>query len=114
MCGYRRRVLVLGDMLELGERAGELHKQVGEQAARAGIDVLVLVGPLSRATAAGALEAGFPAAQLHHFEDTSELLSCIGGLAGEGDVLLVKGSRRTGLDRLVTQLVGREREVACR
>jgi UDP-N-acetylmuramoyl-tripeptide--D-alanyl-D-alanine ligase len=114
MCGYRRRVLVLGDMLELGERAGELHKQVGEQAARAGIDVLVLVGPLSRATAAGALEAGFPAAQLHHFEDTSELLRCIGGLAGDGDVLLVKGSRRTGLDRLVTQLVGREREVACR
>jgi UDP-N-acetylmuramyl pentapeptide synthase len=33
---------------------------------------------------------------------------------GEGDVLLVKGSRRTGLDRLVTQLVGRERETVCR
>jgi UDP-N-acetylmuramoyl-tripeptide--D-alanyl-D-alanine ligase len=114
MCGYRRRVLVLGDMLELGERAGELHKQVGEQAARAGIDVLLLVGPLSRATAAGALEAGFPASQLHHVEDTDEALRCIGGLVGDGDVLLVKGSRRTGLDRLVTQLMGREREAVCR
>ncbi len=114
MCGYRRRVLVLGDMLELGERAGELHKQLGEQAAQAGIDVLVLVGPLSRATAAGALEAGFPAAELHHLEDTEAAMRCIGGLVGEGDVLLVKGSRKTGLDRLVTQLVGRERETVCR
>jgi UDP-N-acetylmuramoyl-tripeptide--D-alanyl-D-alanine ligase len=114
MCGYRRRVLVLGEMLELGERAGELHKRLGEQAAQSGIEVLVLVGPLARATAAGALEAGFPASELHHLEDTDEAIRCIGGLVGEGDVLLVKGSRRTGLDRLVTHLVGREREAVCR
>jgi UDP-N-acetylmuramoyl-tripeptide--D-alanyl-D-alanine ligase len=113
MRGYRRRVLILGDMLELGEFAGELHKRVGELVARSGIDVLVLVGPLSRATAAGALEAGFPATELHHLEDADEALRCIGGLVGEGDVLLVKGSRRTGLDRLVTHLVGREREAVC-
>jgi len=114
MFGYRRRVLVLGDMLELGEFAGELHKRLGELVAQSGIDVLVLVGPLSRATAAGALEAGFPHAALHHLEDTDEALRRIGGLVGEGDVMLVKGSRRTGLDRLVTQLVGREREAVCR
>jgi UDP-N-acetylmuramoyl-tripeptide--D-alanyl-D-alanine ligase len=114
MCGYRRRVLVLGDMLELGERAGEWHKRLGEFAAQSGIEVLLLVGPLSRATAAGALEAGFPLAQLHHCEDTDEALGRIGGLLGEGDVVLVKGSRRTGLDRLVTRLVGREREAVCR
>ena len=114
MCGYRRRVLVLGDMLELGERTGELHKQIGAQAAHAGIDLLVLVGPLSRAVAAGALEEGFPEVQVQHFEDTDEALRRIGGLVGEGDVLLVKGSRRTGLDRLVTQLLGRERETVCR
>jgi UDP-N-acetylmuramoyl-tripeptide--D-alanyl-D-alanine ligase len=114
LCGYRRRVLVLGDMLELGEQAGLLHKRLGEQAAQSGIDVLVLVGPLTRATAAGALECGFPAAQLYHLEDTDEALRRIGGLVGEGDVVLVKGSRRTGLDRLVTQLLGREREAVCR
>jgi len=101
-------------MLELGEQAGLLHKRLGEQAAQSGIDVLVLVGPLTRATAAGALECGFPAAQLHHLEDTDEALRRIGGLVGEGDVVLVKGSRRTGLDRLVTQLLGREREAVCR
>jgi UDP-N-acetylmuramoyl-tripeptide--D-alanyl-D-alanine ligase len=114
MCGFRRRVLVLGDMLELGEQAGLLHKRLGEHAARSGIDVLVLVGPLMRAAAAGALEAGFPDSQLYHLEDADEALRRIGGLLGEGDVVLVKGSRRTGLDRLVTQLCGRERESVCR
>ncbi len=112
--GHRRRVLVLGDMLELGEFAAELHKQIGEEAARSGIDVLVLVGELTRATAAGALEAGFPEGDVHHLASTDEALVRMSGLIGEGDVVLVKGSRRTGLDRLVTQLVGREREVACR
>lgn len=112
--GHRRRVLVLGEMLELGEFAAELHKEIGEQAARSGIDVLVLVGELTRATAAGALEAGFPEAEVHHLANSEEALARMGGLIGEGDVVLVKGSRRTGLDRLVNGLVAREREVACR
>ncbi|MBK7643634.1 MAG: UDP-N-acetylmuramoyl-tripeptide--D-alanyl-D-alanine ligase [Planctomycetes bacterium] len=113
LSGHRRRVLVLGDMLELGERAGELHKALGELVAKSGIETLVLVGELSRATAAGALEAGFPAAELHHLEDTDEAIRRIGGLVGEGDVVLVKGSRRTGLDRLVTHLCGRRQEAIC-
>jgi UDP-N-acetylmuramoyl-tripeptide--D-alanyl-D-alanine ligase len=86
MHGFRRRVLVLGDMLELGELSPELHKSVGEYAA-------------------GALEAGFPADRLFHVASTEEAIARAAGIFGEGDVVLVKGSRRTGLDRLVTQLV---------
>jgi UDP-N-acetylmuramoyl-tripeptide--D-alanyl-D-alanine ligase len=113
LSGYRRRVFVLGDMLELGEFAGELHKRVGELVAQCGIDVLVLVGELSRAAGAGALEAGFPEQDLHHLVDTDEAIARLPGLVGEGDVVLVKGSRRTGLDRLVTRLISREREALC-
>jgi UDP-N-acetylmuramoyl-tripeptide--D-alanyl-D-alanine ligase len=105
MHGFRRRVLVLGDMLELGELSPELHKSVGEYAAEGGIDVLLLVGELTAATAAGALEAGFPADQLFHVASTEEAIARAAGIFGAGDVVLVKGSRRTGLDRLVTQLV---------
>ena len=114
MCGYRRRVLVLGDMLELGEASDRLHKQLGERVAQSEIDLLLLVGPLSSAIGAGALEAGFPESRVQHFEDTEEAVRRIGGLVGEGDVMLVKGSRRTGLDRLVSQLLGRAQEAVCR
>lgn len=105
MHGYRRRVLVLGDMLELGELGPELHKSLGEYAAEGGIDALLLVGELSAATAAGALEAGFPLDQVFHVANTEEAIARAAGIFGDGDVVLVKGSRRTGLDRLVSHWV---------
>jgi len=103
--GYRRRVLVLGDMLELGETAAELHHRFGAEAAASGLDLLVLVGELSRATAAGALEAGLPAARTVHFADTDAALAEVPALLAPGDVVLVKASRRIGLERLVRRLV---------
>lgn len=99
--GFRRRVLVLGDMLELGEFAAEMHHQVGVHAAKNGIDQLVLVGELCRATAAGALEGGLPADRIHHTADVTAATDVVRELVTEGDVVLVKGSRAVGLDRLV-------------
>jgi UDP-N-acetylmuramoyl-tripeptide--D-alanyl-D-alanine ligase len=106
--GHRRRVLVLGDMLELGAEAGELHYQIGMEAAKSGLDMLVLVGSLTRAAAAGALEGGLPNERVIHLEDTDEAITRVPALIESGDVVLVKGSRRTGLDRLVKHLVDRE------
>ncbi|MCY2960731.1 MAG: UDP-N-acetylmuramoyl-tripeptide--D-alanyl-D-alanine ligase [Planctomycetota bacterium] len=106
--GHRRRVLVLGDMLELGPLAPELHHEIGVEAARSGIDLLVLVGELTRATAAGALSEGLPADRVIHLADTEEAIARVPRVLDTGDVVLVKGSRRTGLDRLVKELVERE------
>jgi UDP-N-acetylmuramoyl-tripeptide--D-alanyl-D-alanine ligase len=108
--GHRRRVLVLGDMLELGPLAPELHHEIGVEAARSGIDLLVLVGELTRATAAGALSEGLPPERVLHLADTEEAIACMPSVLDTGDVVLVKGSRLTGLDRLVKALV--EREIA--
>jgi UDP-N-acetylmuramoyl-tripeptide--D-alanyl-D-alanine ligase len=108
--GHRRRVLVLGDMLELGEHAGELHYQIGMEAAKSGLDMLVLVGSLTRAAAAGALEGGLPNERVIHLDDTDEAIRRVPPLIESGDVVLVKGSRLTGLDRLVKHLVDRENE----
>jgi UDP-N-acetylmuramoyl-tripeptide--D-alanyl-D-alanine ligase len=108
--GHRRRVLVLGDMLELGEHAAEMHHQIGMEAAKGGLDMLVLVGSLTRAAAAGALEGGLPNERVIHLEDTDEALVRVPPLVESGDVVLVKGSRMTGLDRLVKHLVDRENE----
>lgn len=103
--GFQRRVLVIGDMLELGDLAAELHHAVGCEAAAAGIDRLVLVGELARAAAAGALEGGLAAEHVHHAETTADAGPLLLDLVEEGDVVLVKGSRRMRLEELVQALI---------
>ena len=102
--GHARRVLVLGDMLELGPLAAELHHEIGREAAKSGIDLVVLVGELTRATAAGAIEAGLDENRVVHVGTTEEAIDRIDRLVRPGDVVLVKGSRRTGLERVVAHL----------
>jgi len=104
MHGFRRRVLVLGDMLELGDLAAELHHEVGRAAASAGLDRIVLVGELTRAAAAGALEGGLDHDAVVHVPTTEEALGDVDGIVREGDVLLVKGRRRMRLERVVEHL----------
>jgi len=109
MHGHRRRVLVLGDMLELGERSAELHHELGLELGRGReeLDALVLVGTLVKATAAGALEAGFRPEALTHLASTEEAAREIAGLVGPGDVVLVKASRGMALERVVGALEAR-------
>ncbi|MFT7487549.1 MAG: UDP-N-acetylmuramoyl-tripeptide--D-alanyl-D-alanine ligase [Candidatus Paceibacteria bacterium] len=99
--GHDRRVLVLGDMLELGDLAAELHYAVGLHAAKKGIDKLFLVGGLTRATAAGALEGGLRAEDIVHYESLDPALVEIPDQLNDGDLVLIKGSRAMGLERLV-------------
>ena len=103
--GFDRRVLVLGDMLELGELAAELHHEIGREAASAGIDRMILVGELAKAAAAGALEGGLSARSVLHVETTEEAAFVVEETVREGDVVLVKGSRRMQLERVVQHLV---------
>jgi UDP-N-acetylmuramyl pentapeptide synthase len=102
--GAGRRVMVLGDMLELGQDAPELHHQIGCAAARANIDLLLLVGETTRATAAGALECGLAPERVLHLGTPAQALERIADLVRAGDIVLVKGSRRMGLDQLVDRL----------
>lgn len=106
--GRGRRVLVLGDMLELGLSGPELHHRVGREIAAGTIDLVVLVGELVRATAAGALEGGMPASRVLHWPTTESALAELDGLLRQGDTVLFKASRRIGLDRVVDQLRARQ------
>lgn len=107
LAGFRshaRRVLVLGDMLELGERSRELHHEIGRTAARAGADLIVLVGAHARAAADGALHEGHPAQDVLHFGSLDEAMEVVPGMLRDGDVVLIKGSHRIGLDRMVERI----------
>jgi UDP-N-acetylmuramoyl-tripeptide--D-alanyl-D-alanine ligase len=94
--GERRKVAVLGDMAELGPGAASFHREVGAVASRAGVDVLLAVGPLARAYLDGA--RGVPVTR---WAPTVEQgLSSLRQLLQPGDVVLVKGSRAMGLEAI--------------
>ena len=99
-----RRVLVMGDMLELGERSAELHRELGREAARAGVDSILLVGTQVTAAAAGAREAGLGTESLVHFGSAEEAALGATELVRSGDVVLVKGSRGMALECVVSAL----------
>lgn len=94
------RCLVLGDMAELGADAPQLHRQVGEQARRAGIERLYAVGEQSRAAVEGFGAGGC------HYADHGELMAALQNELGPGTVVLVKGSRRMRMERVVEALMG--------
>ena len=101
-----RRIAVLGDMLELGDFSQECHERVGKMAAAAGLDELVCVGPLSRALAHAAREAGMPVDAITNCADAQEALNVVRAMAKEGDAVLVKASHSIGLSRVAEGLVG--------
>ncbi|HZM70344.1 MAG TPA: UDP-N-acetylmuramoyl-tripeptide--D-alanyl-D-alanine ligase, partial [Candidatus Cryosericum sp.] len=98
-----RRILASGDMLELGPYASRAHARLGQQVARAGIDLLVAVGPLSRKTADAARQGGGEAI---HFESSEAAAAWIEDAVRPGDLVLVKGSRGMKMERVVQALLG--------
>jgi len=94
----RRRVAVVGDMLELGPRAGELHRAAGAHLAGQDIALVVGVGELAAGIADAAGEAGAGAVKLPDVDAAAEALP---GLLRDGDVVLLKGSRAMRMERLV-------------
>jgi len=99
--GANRRLAVLGSMGELGRHATELHRAIGEFAARQDLAFLIAVGPHAEAYAKGAMAAGLGHNQIVAALDAEEATVALLPLLREGDAVLVKGSRFMGLDRLV-------------
>ena len=107
--GFRRKLLALGQMLELGSGSPELHRQAGEQVAQCDADLLVTVGQEARYIGQGAREKGFPTEQITHFESSQEAADFLVQELGPGEFLLVKGSRGVRMDQIV-QVVKEKRE----
>jgi UDP-N-acetylmuramoyl-tripeptide--D-alanyl-D-alanine ligase len=93
-----RRVAVLGDMCELGERSAECHRALGRHAAAAGVDRLVGVGPASRDCVGGFREQARGDQLAGWIGNAREAVAKMPALLRAGDVVLVKGSRAVGLE----------------
>ncbi len=105
----RRKIAVLGDMLELGAGAKDMHRDVGAFAAGLGLTRLVACGPLGREIAEGARRAGMDPNRVVEVPDGTAGGEAVKGFAQEGDVVLVKASRGMRLERVVEALTGSKR-----
>ncbi len=99
-----QRIMVAADMMELGIKAKELHSQVGKIIARAGIDILITVGALSRHMAAAA-RANNKNMRVFACADIESAQKHLAKVLNNGDAVLVKGSRRMAMERVVEFLL---------
>jgi UDP-N-acetylmuramoyl-tripeptide--D-alanyl-D-alanine ligase len=100
-----RRIAVLGDMLELGQAARDLHQEVGAMVASRA-DWLFTLGELAGEIAAGAAAHGLPAERIVAAQSVDELLDRLQPLLQSGDRLLIKGSRGMRMERVSARLRG--------
>ena len=100
-----RRMAVLGEMLELGRAAEELHRQVGRYAAERGIDFLIGVRGSAQAMIDAAVGAGLPESAAYFFEDPAEAGDFARGKARPGDAVLFKGSRGVQVERALERFL---------
>ena len=96
-----RRVVIAGDMLELGDRAEEIHQRVGQQVASADIDLVIGVGELGSALAAAAGGVGRASVC---FDSVAQAIDGLGECLTAGDCVLLKASRGMGLEALVAPI----------
>lgn len=99
----KRRIAVLGDMLELGayEEAG--HREVGRAVARIA-DELLTIGPRARTIGEEARRGGMAAERVHELQEKGALTNVLRTLLREGDVALIKGSRGLAMETVVAAL----------
>jgi UDP-N-acetylmuramoyl-tripeptide--D-alanyl-D-alanine ligase len=102
--GAGRRIVVAGEMLELGPTSPELHRRVGRKCAECHVDRLLAVQGDARYFIEGALEAGFAEQHCQFFSTPEEAGESCRKLLEPGDVVLVKGSRAVHLEK-VTELL---------
>jgi UDP-N-acetylmuramoyl-tripeptide--D-alanyl-D-alanine ligase len=101
-----RGIAVLGQMAELGSAAPAAHQEVGRLAAELQVDLLVAVGEPARPIVDGAMRHGSWTGAAHCVPDRDAAVRLLLPELRPGDVVLVKGSRAAGLERVAQALIG--------
>lgn len=102
--GVNKRLLITGDMLELGTYSEQAHIELGRAAAEVGVDGLLVIGEQAERVIQGALAGGLRPSRLAQCDDLEILLAALDCVLESGDVLLVKGSRGMRMERVVEWL----------
>ncbi len=98
--GYKRRIAVLGDMLELGKISAEAHKTIGEFASDIA-DIIITVGPRAKMIADGARQKGFSEKKIIELNDAVSAGEELRKIIKDRDLVLIKGSQGVRMERTV-------------
>ncbi len=101
---FTRRIVIAGEMLELGAQGTELHRRCGREIAAMQIDRLIGVGGLAKELVAGATESGMRADQASFCDTSEEAAEILINDARDGDLVLVKGSRGVRTEKVIERL----------
>ncbi|HXC50979.1 MAG TPA: UDP-N-acetylmuramoyl-tripeptide--D-alanyl-D-alanine ligase [Candidatus Limnocylindrales bacterium] len=99
-----RRIVVIGDMLELGPRSAELHRRVGAQAAGIEPALLCAYGKFAADVAGGATGSGLDASRVLVCASHAQAADAVASVWLPGDAVLVKGSRGSAMEHVVERL----------
>jgi UDP-N-acetylmuramoyl-tripeptide--D-alanyl-D-alanine ligase len=102
--GYSRKIVVAGEMLELGSASAELHRECGKEAAGAGVSIVIGVQGDAKAILAGARDGGIAAEHLKFASDSTEAGRLLSEVVESGDVVILKGSRGVKLEQVLNAL----------
>ncbi|MDO4594057.1 MAG: UDP-N-acetylmuramoyl-tripeptide--D-alanyl-D-alanine ligase [Tissierellia bacterium] len=98
--GYKRKIAVLGDMLDLGDGERMLHLKAGEKLDPKKINYIVLIGELSKDIYKGALK-NFPKSRVYHFKNKDDLIDEMKYIIIKSTIVLVKGSRAMHMEEII-------------
>ncbi len=107
MKGKGRAIAVLGDMLEMGDFSVEAHQQIGERVGELSIDFLLALGDEAPVLVESAIRHGLASERARVVESHSEAVSMLKEVIVRGDWILVKGSRRMRMEKIVEGLMER-------
>jgi UDP-N-acetylmuramoyl-tripeptide--D-alanyl-D-alanine ligase len=101
--GYRRKFVVLGDMLELGPDAEMFHREIGRMLTPHVVDAVLTYGPQA-AWIAEEAKANFADANVQHLEDHAAIADLIRQFSNEQDIVLIKASRGMKMEQVIAFL----------
>ena len=101
----KRRIAVLGDMLELGSYSETAHREVGRAVVGNRIDMLITKGKASSWIGQEARAKGMEASSIFHCSCNKDVINLLGTIVQSGDTILVKGSRGMKMEEIVSSLV---------
>ena len=99
----KKKVAVVGDMLELGHHAKRLHRELGRSLAKSGIAKVVAVGDWAGAVADGARKAGMKPGSIQTAQKADEAAGIVKRFVAPGEIVLLKGSRGVHLETVLEQ-----------
>lgn len=111
------KIIILGDMLELGTLSDSAHREVGARVAAIAPDYFITIGPSGKIMAASAKEAGLASSRILSFDTSDEAKSAIAQYIQPGTILLIKGSQGVRLEKITKELMNepmRAGELLCR